>query len=166
MCNTIIGGPKWYYISVCIVKMYDILKVKAFSTSVYFIIEYTICIFFCAVFDNQYVCFYFLNISVGMENEKAVFLLCILALLYKSHQIDGHCCEIMISWRVQKRRQYKKTKLFLLPPIILLLSLLLSSSLLLSYSFSCQCLFPHLHFLQLFSLFIFVILVSLQLLLS
>jgi hypothetical protein len=125
--------------------------------------------FLCTVFDNQYVCFYFLNISVGMENEKAVFLLCILALLYQSHQIDGHCCEIMISWRVQKGRQYKKTKhFFSLPPIILLLSLHLSSSLPPSYSFSCHCLFPHLrvHFLQLFSLFIFVILVSLQLRLS
>jgi len=91
------------------------------------------------VFDNQYVCFYFLNISVHMENEKAVLFFIILALLHNIHQIEDHFCEIMFLEQYKKGDNIKRQTNFFtssylptsFPPFIFLSPF---------SSFSCHCL--------------------------
>jgi len=157
-------GHKWNYISTCTIKTYGILKVKkAFSISVYYIIEYTICSFLFVQGFRQSVClFYFLNIFVHMENEKAVLSFIYIASVIKKSPDRRPFWWINVSWTVQKERQYIKTKHFL----CIILSFYFLSSIYLP--FPLLFIFLPLSYSSLTlltaSLFIFVILVILHLL--
>ena len=110
--NTIIGGHKWNYFSTCTVNMYDILKAKkAFSMSMYYVMEYTICSFL-FLQCQSYICFYFLNISVCMKNEKSILFFIYIGSVIQKSQDKDHFCEIMFLEQYKHRENIKRQTIF------------------------------------------------------